>query len=256
MAIFAFDGTTCTPADLSNVFKMYDAYDSRHKYYATGPGSRGTFLTKGFESVSGFGGKDRIKDALEIWEYWQSRGGRETIIVGFSRGAVIAREFANQISEKGGKVDFLGIFDSVGSFGNPLTMMNIGYRKNLESGIAYCAHALSKDEERFTFRVLRANPVEGNTQTAIHEEWFPGVHSDIGGTSKQHGLGNAALNWIYEHAFHVNPKQWAKDALQETKENVNCKEKISSNQLSLPIGFLKSYRTRKIAEDDQVCCKN
>ena len=104
MAIYAFDGTTCKPSDLSNVFFMYDAYKSRHKFYVTGPGSRGTWFSKLYENITGSGGKDRIYDAFEIWKYWQSRGSRETIIVGFSRGAVIAREFANQISKEGGKV--------------------------------------------------------------------------------------------------------------------------------------------------------
>ena len=51
MAIYGFDGTMCSPGDLSNVFRMYDAYDSRHKFYATCPGSRGTWLSKGIEGA-------------------------------------------------------------------------------------------------------------------------------------------------------------------------------------------------------------
>ncbi len=255
MAIYAFDGTTCTPSDLSNVFRMYDAYESRHKFYATGPGSRGTWLSKGIESMTGHGGKDRIHDAFEIWKYWQSRGSRETIIVGFSRGAVIAREFANQISKEGGKVDFLGLYDSVGSFGNPLNMLDIGYRKSIPSGVVYCAQALSIHEERFTFRVIRATLAKTNTQTIVQECWFPGVHSDIGGTSKK-GLGAATLNWMFEQVTKTNAEQWNKKALVEAKNDVDCDEEPSKNKVSLPVSFLKKLRTRIINEGDSKCCEN
>lgn len=254
MGIYAFDGTTCTPGDLSNVFRMYDAYNSRHKFYATGPGSRGTWLGKGVETVTGHGGKDRIHDAFGIWKYWQSRDSRETIIIGFSRGAVIAREFANKICADGGKVDFLGLYDSVGSFGNPLNMTDIGYRKSIPSGVVYCAQTLSIHEQRFTFRVIRANLAKGNTQTILQECWFPGVHSDVGGTLKK-GLGAASLNWMFEHAGKACPNQWDKDTMAEVKNNVNCDEEPSKNKFSLPISFLEKFRTRTIQELDSECCK-
>lgn len=245
MAIYAFDGTTCTPGDLSNVFRMYDAYESRHKFYATGPGSRGTWLSKGIESMTGHGGKDRIHDAFEIWKYWQSRGSRETIIVGFSRGAVITRELANQISEEGGKVDFLGLYDSVGSFGNPFNMLDIGYRKSIPSGVVYCAQALSIHEERFTFRAIRATLAKTNTQTIVQECWFPGVHSDIGGTSKK-GLGAATLNWMFEQVTKTNAEQWNKEALVEAKNDVDCDEEPSKNKISLPVSFLKKLDRKSV----------
>jgi uncharacterized protein (DUF2235 family) len=234
---------------------MYDAYESRHKFYVTGPGSRGTWLSKGIESLTGHGGKDRIYDAFEIWKYWHSRGSRETIIVGFSRGAVIAREFVNQVNDEGGKINFLGLYDSVGSFGNPLNMTDIGYRKSIPSGVVYCAQALSKDEERFTFRVIRVTSAKNNTLTTVHECWFPGVHSDIGGTSKK-GLGAATLNWMFEQATKANTKQWNKDALIEVKSDVDCKEEPSKNKISLPASFLRKLRTRKINEGDSLCCEN
>lgn len=253
MAIYAFDGTTCTPGDLSNVFRMYDAYESRHKFYATGPGSRGTWLSKTIESVTGHGGKDRIYDAIAIWKYWQSKGSRETIIVGFSRGAVIAREFANQINEEDGVIDFLGLYDSVGSFGNPLNMTDVGYRKSIPTAVKYFAQALSINEERFTFRVIRGNLAKNNTQTIIQECWFPGVHSDIGGTQKA-GLGSAALSWMFEQAIKSDTRQWNDDAALEAKNSIDCNEEPSKNKVSLPVWFLKKLRTRKIKQNDSVCC--
>ncbi len=252
MAIYAFDGTTCKPRNLSNVFRMYDAYESRHKFYATGPGSRGTWVSKTIESMTGHGGKDRIYDAFEIWKYWQTRDSRETIIIGFSRGAVIARELANKICEKGGKIDFLGLFDSVGSFGNPFNMTDLGYRKSIPGGVVYCSQALSIHEQRFTFRVIRANLAKGNTQTTVQECWFPGVHSDIGGTLKK-GLGAASLNWMFKQASEAGTKQWDKGALDEAEKNVDCNEEPSENKISLPAWFFKSLRTRKIREGDSIC---
>ncbi len=258
MAIFAFDGTTCTPGNLSNVFRMYDAYHSLHKFYATGPGSRGTMPSKLFENITGYGGKERIKDAFEIWKYWQEKEAdkksRETIIVGFSRGAIIAREFANQICENGGKVDFLGLFDSVGSFGNPFDMTDLGYRKSIPAGVLYCAQAMSIHEERFTFRLVRANLAENNTQTNLNESWFPGVHSDIGGTLKE-GLGFATLSWMFKQACVENSDQWDDDAMKEAKKNIDCDAEPSKNKITLPASFLNKYRTRKFESDDTKCCE-
>lgn len=255
MAIYAFDGTTCTPSNISNVFRMYDTYESRHKFYATGPGSRGTWLSKSIESVTGHGGKDRIYDAFEIWKYWQTRGSRETIIIGFSRGAVIARELANQINDQNGKIDFLGLFDSVGSFGNPFNMSDVGYRKSIPSGVVYCAQILSIHEERFTFRVIRANLAKTNSQTIIQESWCPGVHSDVGGTLKK-GLGAVAMDWMFAQAIKANTKQWDQAAITEAKNNADCSEEPSKNKVSLPASFFKKLRTRTFNENDSKCCQN
>ncbi len=255
MAIFAFDGTTCTPSDLSNVFKMYDAYNSRHKFYATGPGSRGTWLSKLIESITGSGGKERLHDAFELWKYWQSCSSRETIVVGFSRGAVIAREFANQIHDAGGTVDLLAIYDSVGSFGNPLDMKDVGYRKKIPKAVKYCAHALPINEERFTFRVIRAKAAEGNNSSIINESWFPGVHSDVGGTLKE-ALGALSLSWMYQQAKLAKTNQWDDGSIAEANKHQDCQEPPSKNKFALPRRFLKNLRTRKILEGDtQYCLK-
>jgi uncharacterized protein (DUF2235 family) len=254
MAIFAFDGTTCTPSHLSNVFSMYDAYESRHKFYATGPGSRGIWLSKIIESITGGGAKERLYDAFELWKYWQSKKSRETIIVGFSRGAVMAREFANKVNDAGGTIDFLALYDSVGSFGNPLNMIDRGYRKPIPECVKHCAQALSIHEERFTFRVVRAKPAKNNTTTVINECWFPGVHSDIGGTTPKKGLAANALNWIYQQAMTTNPKQWDPDSVTEAQDTIDCNEQPSENNLSLPRWFLRSLRTRNILIDDSKGC--
>jgi len=253
MAIYAFDGTTCTPAHLSNVFRMYDAYDSRNKFYATGPGSRGGSFAKIIEGVTGHGGQERIHDAFEIWKYWQRKGSRETIVIGFSRGAVMAREFANQVCDSGGSVDFLGLYDSVGAFGNPLDMTDVGYRKSIPKGVKCCVQAISIHEERFTFRVIRANPAKGNSITKIKECWFNGVHSDIGGTLNNE-LGATTLVWMLEEAKKAQPNQWHEATLVRAKEIANCSAEPSRNKVTLPKWFLKSLRTRNIRKMDIEYC--
>ena len=253
MAIYAFDGTTCTPSHLSNVFRMYDAYNSRNKFYATGPGSRGGFLAKIIEGTTGHGGQERIHDAFEIWKYWQRKKSRETIVIGFSRGAVMAREFANKVCEAGGGVDFLGLYDSVGAFGNPLNMTDVGYRKSIPSGVKYCAQALSIHEERFTFRVIRANLAPNNRTTYLVERWFNGVHSDVGGTLKKE-LGAESLVWMLEEAKKAQPNQWDEETLIRAKEIADCQEEPSKNKVTLPKWFMKSIRTRNIKKSDTIDC--
>ena len=182
-----------------------------------------------------------------------SSDSKETIVVGFSRGAVIAREFVNRVHKERGTVDFLGLYDSVGSFGNPLDLSDKGYCKSIPDGVKYCAQALSIHEERFTFRVIRVNLARSNQTTVVQEAWFPGVHSDIGGTLNK-GLGAVSLSWMFEQAAKAGIEQMNKKSVSEAKAKADCTQEPSKNKVSLPASFLKKYRTRIIRQNDVMGC--
>ena len=121
---------------------------------------------------------------------------------GFSRGAALARAFTNQfmwqcesdcngLSYGTGKYPiefkFMGIFDTVASFGLPATNLNNnltfeGRDMVIDERIKMCVHHVAGNELRFAFPVDLIH--KGNGQIA-NPNWkelvYPGMHSDVGG---------------------------------------------------------------------------
>ena len=110
-ALYAFDGTgldkDASSSDYdSNIAKMFDLYVG-NKFYQPGPG-----VMSVLGNVSGFGGDERIRtmyvDLVNTYNGVDRDGNplpegpdRDIDIIGFSRGAALAREFANFINEQG-----------------------------------------------------------------------------------------------------------------------------------------------------------
>ncbi len=133
-------------------------------------------------------------------------------IFGFSRGAALARAFCNQwlwaCKEARGKLSyegypirfcFLGLFDTVASFGlpatnsanNPLLGGFKGRDLVVDERVERCVHQVAAHELRFSFPVdliRRDGELAGNWL----EKVYPGVHSDIGGgyTPNEQDLDN------------------------------------------------------------------
>lgn len=146
-------------------------------------------------------------------------------IVGFSRGAAAARDFANQVIERknsnyynkalfgfgqgdphyncvGIKIRFLGLFDTVLS--TAVGNFNLGISI---SQIEYVAHAVAVNEHRALFPLVSIEDSYGGAGFTPNrvEKGFIGAHSDIGGgyagASGDGGdLSDVALNWMYAQA--------------------------------------------------------
>lgn len=118
-------------------------------------------------------------------------------IFGFSRGAALARAFSNDFlkgcrTDKTGqlmyqgfpvRIHFMGLFDTVASFGGPATNMDSFFtEKNLKvpGAVERCVHYVAGHELRFSFPVdlIREN---GQLMPNWTETVHPGVHSDVGG---------------------------------------------------------------------------
>ena len=103
-------------------------------------------------------------------------------------------------------IKFIGVWDTVGSLGPPGILGQVVNRNkyqyhdvglNLHIENAY--HALAIDERRKPFAPSiwkRANGFTGKLEQA----WFPGVHSNVGGSCTPDGLANEALHWMVEKA--------------------------------------------------------
>ncbi len=217
LAGYFFDGTGNSRKSGTNVLILHDAY-SGLAYYYRGVGS--SVGTRAVGGLTGAGGSNRLEAAYRDFIQAVDLGDRYVDIVGFSRGAALSREFANLLVERGydpkygGKLQhklkagrntppgecefvirFVGLFDTVGSFGVPWNNINVGIRMSLP-GVLHAAQATAEDEQRYLFPLTPLGAGEG-----FNEQSFPGDHSDIGRGhgKKTNDLSRAPLEYIWNH---------------------------------------------------------
>lgn len=179
------------------------------------------------------GGEKRIRDHAyaTLVKEWQP--GDKVLIFGFSRGAASARMLAAQIHKEGipenikvstesysnrstrnieqrfvkyessGEtrpvdVDFLGVWDTVGAFGVPVKLFGIPFNKinlfkdmHVSPNVKKAVHLIALDETRDPYKPTLMNQREG-----IHEVWFSGVHSDVGGSYAEDRLASTTLEYM------------------------------------------------------------
>jgi len=236
--LFAFDGTWINRSSgtLTNVelFRRYydPSFNEARSYYRRGLGTQDPQRDDFQNSVDrvlggafGLGGQATIDDALDHLD--NLIAGRldkapfDGVIdlVGFSRGAAIARAFANRIYERidagyyrqaladsglcrSLRIRFMGLFDSVGSFGLPGNSVDAGYDFSIDERIGTVAHAVALNEHRAAFDLLSIQSHEHSPDTTTYREerGFIGAHSDIGGGYSVGDLSDIALQWMYKKA--------------------------------------------------------
>jgi len=107
--------------------------------------------------------------------------------------------FRETFSHKNFSIHFVGLWDTVSSVGwiyTPLRLLYTAQNPLIRTG----RHAVSIDERRCFFRDnLYGNPGPGQD---IVQVWFPGVHSDIGGSysARTSFPSNTAFQWILGEA--------------------------------------------------------
>jgi hypothetical protein len=107
------------------------------------------------------------------------------------------------------KIKFLGLWDTVAAYGLPIDEMARGVSKwlfplelpnrNFNHGIENACHALSLDDERTTFHPVLWNE-RGVPPAQLHQVWFAGVHSNVGGGYPDDSLAHIPLYWIIKSA--------------------------------------------------------
>ena len=225
LALYAFDGTGTDEQAFTHVRMLYEAHYKEMKEYEEGVGSH--WYSKILGGITGFGGSLKLEKMYKKLVRIYEAGDKNIDIIGFSRGASLAREFANMIFERGiaefrttyknvseGQnewsreatrvidckplIRFVGLFDTVGSFGIPGNYINLGIRMDLPENVQYAAHAVARDEHRAEFPVTQLNlPKVGQH---FMQEVFSGDHSDIGGghMGEQNLLALEPLLYVWE----------------------------------------------------------
>ena len=230
-----FDGTgnniNDKPSTITNIAKLYRVYGESdtpaiRKLYIRGVGSEkhkndndrlggqsvfSSGIDRMFGGAFGSGGHERIEFMLDqINTILRERTDVTKLtfdVFGFSRGAALARHFVNVIRKKPlhakQSIRFLGIFDTVGSFGLPGNNKdNFDFRIPKKS-VKYVYHLVAENELRknFDLQSIRPNsltPLDHDDSSCTGNRWAveilcPGVHSDIGGGYDQLRPGNKKL---------------------------------------------------------------
>lgn len=103
-------------------------------------------------------------------------------------------------------IEFIGVWDTVGALGVPGALGNLLHRGKykyhdigLHPQVRHAYHALAIDERRKPFAPSLFVRPPGWTGM-LEQAWFPGVHSNVGGSYSPDGLANEALHWMVEKA--------------------------------------------------------
>jgi hypothetical protein len=224
--LFAFDGTNQNFDANSNVAKFSQAYPGE-KFYMPGPGVRDP--ASGIENPSIYGGpiadmalaitgQERVGAMVENLNDYSNRVPDKVQvnvdIVGYSRGAVLASDFAHKVTEDtdgngvyhytsqapdGTTVEhqqkvnlrFMGLFDRV------LSTHTGSYDLSISPEIDLVAQAVALNEHRQLFPLESISDLEPAPGQKIIERGFIGSHSDIGGDTP---LGAIPLVWMASEA--------------------------------------------------------
>ncbi len=115
------------------------------------------------------------------------------------------------------RVEYLGVWDTVGSMGIPSQLGDFSDWVNekyafhdckLTDFVRYARHAVAIDEERPNFAPTLWTNVEDMNRLAKQErderpyeqQWFPGDHGSVGGGGGIRGLSDGALHWVLDGA--------------------------------------------------------
>jgi uncharacterized protein (DUF2235 family) len=110
------------------------------------------------------------------------------------------------------EIKCIGVWDTVGALGipvNPLLQRMFPFLPSffrtyrwfdtrLDNSVQNAFHALALDENRFPYSPAIWERREGCT-TNLQQVWFPGAHSNVGGSYSDAGMANITLAWMMDH---------------------------------------------------------
>lgn len=155
---------------------------------------------------------ERIPDAYRLYRNRSGRTGPNAArAVRFRRDHAVA-----DITP----IEFVGVFDTVGSLGIPLPFWGpldedeyLFHDTEPSKIIRHARHAVAIDETREDFEPALWTEKAG---LDIEQVWFAGTHSDIGGGYRESGLSDCAGRWMLDEAqsFGLEFEPYLADALK------------------------------------------
>ncbi len=159
--------------------------------------SRGAYTARslgGFMGTAGLLRQQEMDHLPDAWAQYKTKPKER------SKDAV---EKIRGLGHAGVRITCLGVWDTVGALGVPgetLQWVNRGdhefHDTELGGNVDHAFHAVAIDEKRGPFApTLWQTPVPKSVKT-VAQVWFPGVHSNIGGSYEDSGLSDLALEWM------------------------------------------------------------
>ncbi len=229
--------------------------------------SRGAYTVRALCGLINNCGIIKRNDARLIqqaWEIYKSPAKKN-----HPDGAV-AKSFRGDHSHRSRKVHFVGVWDTVGALGIPVSLMGMFdgndefYDNRMGSNVTYARHALAIDERREDFAptIWQQKP-----DVDLKQVWFSGSHADIGGSYEPDSDGRAVadvtLKWMLDEAtvagLRVEPhiRSALSDGtlarLHESRRKLyRFRGKLDRNLIypDIPIRFHPSVKTRYESDPD------
>lgn len=224
LILFAFDGTgNSDPANgrdtLSNVAKFFSLHDASDRHYMSGVGTldRGSGIgADAFDTLQALSARRRVDHMLGVLDRAlrspETRGAPVNVdVIGFSRGAAMARDFANTVAarissghylslQRCVSLNFIGLWDTVAQFGLN-GQANAQWNLGVPPQARVVVHAVALNEQRRFFPLESIGPDRAAPAGGWRlERGFIGDHGDIGGSHPSGDLSDVALGWMVEQA--------------------------------------------------------
>ena len=237
--------------------------------YDFGVGTEWLNMVRG--GAFGRGLDEHIRKAYE-YLCQQYEPGDKLYVLGFSRGAYTARSFVGMIRNSGLlnnatpelldrayelyrkrdlsadspealafrqqhsreiEIEFLGVWDTVGALGIPLTALEdlndaryAFHDTRLSRIVKNAFHALALDEGREAFKPTFFTQQSDAGGQRLEQVWFAGAHADVGGGYQDQPLSNPPLRWMQERARECGLNL---EVLSEaTDETARCAEYLAN----------------------------
>jgi hypothetical protein len=234
--LFVTNDTVSNEPSISNVLKLHllaggkldNSNDNNEQvaFYYCGIGNRyrTAFMRKIAAGLAIREPKVILKKARDdLSKHYED--GDKIYIFGFSRGAALARIFAQSLTKDGisvrsrkifPSIEFMGVWDTVAALGGP----DLNDRREpppadvweskgkIAANIKEAAHFLAIEEPRIAFR-----PTRMGKEDKVTEIWFAGVHSDVGGGYMDDSLSDITLQLMKTKAIDLGIKIYEIDEI-------------------------------------------
>jgi uncharacterized protein (DUF2235 family) len=171
-------------------------------------------------------------------------------------------DFPNPFNPHVHQVRFLGVWDTVKTIGwlnlkAQFEQARWPFTRRI-TNVEIARHAMALDERRRPYPVYRFAPeAVAASEGRYVEQWFAGVHSDVGGQYDDHRLSDIAFGWILDEAvaagLEVDPKAFKRLAGYQLGDPApeDCTEGAVHANGSV-WRLLGGWRQRQVLPDDLV----
>jgi len=205
--------------------------------------SRGAYSARvlaGLIGTVGLLSKEHMAYLPEIYDYYRTPPGKRKN----SPGAKLLKSL-HPTPRIDVPIEFIGVWDTVGALGAPtpllkkITNLYIGFHDaKLGKSVRNAFHALGVSERRRSFKPNLWTGEEAQDQV-VEQVWFPGVHSNIGGSYASTVLSNVSLKWMVDKARQCGLS--FNNILMEDLEEKMSKEHISKARIENSFTWLYQF---------------